>query len=99
MFGGIYMSTEEKVQSALEVHKLTFWEAAMIIVGANVGSGILGLAYSIRKSGWPILMLWLLVAGFFTTISMLYVAETTLLKNRCSCPALLKGTLAKLVPG
>lgn len=51
------MSTEEKVQSALEVHKLTFWEAAMIIVGANIGSGILGLAYSIRKSGWPILMI------------------------------------------
>ena len=46
----------------------------MIIVGANIGSGILGLAYSIRKSGWPILMIWLLIAGFFTTISMLYVA-------------------------
>ncbi len=72
------MSTGEKVQSALEVHKLTFWEAAMIIVGANIGSGILGLAYSIRKSGQPILMIWLLIAGFFTTISMLYVAETTL---------------------
>ena len=51
------MSTGEKVQSALEVHKLTFWEAAMIIVGANIGSGILGLAYSIRKSGWPILII------------------------------------------
>lgn len=45
------MSTGEKVQSALEVHKLTFWEAVIIIVGANIGSGILGLAYSIRKSG------------------------------------------------
>ncbi|MDY4920232.1 MAG: aromatic amino acid transport family protein [Phascolarctobacterium sp.] len=85
------MSTEEKVQSALEVHKLTFWEAAMIIVGANVGSGILGLAYSIRKSGWPILMLWLLVAGFFTTISMLYVAETTLrTKKPMQLPGLAK---------
>ena len=35
------------VEGALKVHKLTFWEAAMIIVGANIGSGILGLA-SIR---------------------------------------------------
>ena len=50
----------------------------MIIVGANIGSGILGLAYSARKAGWPVLMLWLIIAGFFTTASMLYVAETTL---------------------
>ena len=35
--------TEEE---ALSVKKLTFWEAAMIIVGANIGAGILGLAYS-----------------------------------------------------
>ena len=85
------MSTGEKVQSALEVHKLTFWEAAMIIVGANIGSGILGLAYSIRKSGWPILMIWLLIAGFFTTISMLYVAETTLrTKKPMQLPGLAK---------
>ena len=33
-------------QGALAVRKLTFWEAALIIVGANIGSGILGLAYS-----------------------------------------------------
>lgn len=64
--------------SALVVHDLTFWEAALIIVGANVGSGILGLAYASRLAGWPILLLWLLIAGFFTTVSMIYVAETTL---------------------
>ncbi len=58
--------------------KLTFWEAAMIIVGANIGAGILGLAYSSRKAGWPILLMWLIIAGVFTTVSMLYVAETTL---------------------
>ena len=82
---------KEENASALKVHKLTFWEAAMIIVGANVGSGILGLAYSIRKSGWPILMIWLLVAGFFTTISMLYVAETTLrTKKPMQLPGLAK---------
>lgn len=79
---------EQKVQAvefeegALKVHKLTFWEAAMIIVGANIGSGILGLPYSARKAGWPILMVWLIIAGFFTTASMLYVAETTLRTKR-----------------
>ena len=36
------VTTEE---GALSVKKLTFWEAAMIIVGANIGAGILG---------WPI---------------------------------------------
>lgn len=69
---------QDKNSGALVVHKLTFWEAALIIVGANVGSGILGLAYASRLAGWPILLLWLIIAGFFTTVSMLYVAETTL---------------------
>ena len=60
-------------EGALSVKKLTFWEAAMIIVGANIGAGILGLAYSSRKAGWPILLMWLIIAGVFTTVSMLYV--------------------------
>ncbi len=76
------MNEEEKTiateEGALSVKKLTFWEAAMIIVGANIGAGILGLAYSTRKAGWPILILWLIIAGVCTTASMLYVAETTL---------------------
>ena len=80
--------------SALVVRKLTFWEATLIIVGANIGSGILGLAYSSRLAGWPILMLWLLVAGFFTTVSMLYVAETTL---RTRVPMQLPGLAQKYV--
>lgn len=53
------VTTEE---GALSVKKLTFWEAAMIIVGANIGAGILGLAYSTRKAGWPILLMWLIAA-------------------------------------
>lgn len=88
---------KEQSESALKVHQLTFWEAAMIIVGANIGSGILGLAYSIRKSGWPILMIWLLVAGFFTTVSMLYVAETTLrTKKPMQLPGLAKRYVGEL---
>ena len=76
-------------EGALSVKKLTFWEAAMIIVGANIGAGILGLAYSSRKAGWPILLMWLIIAGVFTTVSMLYVAETTL---RTKKPMQLGGT-------
>ncbi|MDK2856761.1 MAG: hypothetical protein PWQ86_1974 [Bacillota bacterium] len=65
-------------ESALKIEPLSFWEGVAIIVGANIGAGILSLAYGARKAGWPVLLFWLIIAGFFTTISMLYVAETTL---------------------
>lgn len=88
------VATEE---GALSVKKLTFWEAAMIIVGANIGAGILGLAYSTRKAGWPILLMWLIVAGVCTTISMLYVAETTLrTKKPMQLPGLAERYVGKL---
>jgi aromatic amino acid permease len=81
-------------EGALKVTKLTLYEAVAIIVGANVGSGILGLAYSSRLAGWPILVLWLSVAGLFTTFSMLYVAESAL---RTKKPLQLPGLAEKYV--
>lgn len=81
-------------EGALKVTKLTLYEAVAIIVGANVGSGILGLAYSSRLAGSPILVLWLAVAGLFTTFSMLYVAESAL---RTKKPLQLPGLAEKYV--
>lgn len=81
-------------EGALKVTKLILYEAVAIIVGANVGSGILGLAYSSRLAGWPILVLWLAVAGLFTTFSMLYVAESAL---RTKKPLQLPGLAEKYV--
>ena len=81
-------------EGALKVTKLTMYEAMAIIVGANIGSGILGLAYSTRQAGWPILLLWLIVAGVFTTFSMLYVAESAL---RTKKPLQLPGLAEKYV--
>lgn len=81
-------------EGALKVTKLTLYEAVAIIVGANVGSGILGLAYSSPLAGWPILVLWLAVAGLFTTFSMLYVAESAL---RTKKPLQLPGLAEKYV--
>ena len=81
-------------EGALKVTKLTLYEAVAIIVGANVGSGILGLAYSSRLAGWPILVLWLAVAGLLTTFSMLYVAESAL---RTKKPLQLPGLAEKYV--
>ena len=90
------MSEENTKQQegALKIAKLTFWEATLMIVGANIGSGILGLAFASAKAGWPVLLIWLVVAGFFTTISMLYVAETTL---RTKVPLQLPGLAEKYV--
>ncbi len=94
---GLIQGAASEQHSALKVHKLTFWEAALLIVGANIGSGILGLAYSSRLAGWPILMLWLVIAGFFTTVSMLYVAETTLrTKTPMQLPGLAERYVGKL---
>ena len=65
-------------EGALKIEPLTLVEGAAMIVGANIGAGILGLAYGARQAGWPILVFFLILAGILTTISMLYVAETTL---------------------
>jgi len=81
-------------EGALKTARLTFYEAVSIIVGANIGAGILGLAYSTRLAGWPVLLFWLIVAGVFTTFSMLYVAETTL---RTRKPLQLPGLAEKYV--
>ena len=84
-------------EGAPKVTKLTLYEAVAIIVGANVGSGILGLAYSSRLAGWPILVLWLAVAGLFTTFSMLYVAESALrTKKPLQLPGLAEKYVAKV---
>jgi amino acid permease len=88
------MANQAVTESALKVRKLTFWEATLIIVGANIGSGILGLAYASRLAGWPILFLWLCIVGFLTTVSMLYVAETAL---RTTTPLQLPGLAQKYV--
>lgn len=65
-------------KSALVRTQLTLTEGVSLIVGANIGAGILSLAYGTRHAGWPVLLFWVIVAGILTTISMLYVAETTL---------------------
>lgn len=64
--------------SALSNERLTLVEGVSLIVGANIGAGILSLAYGAKNAGWPVLVFWIIVAGTLTTISMLYVAETTL---------------------
>ena len=88
------LEDEETESGALEVRRLTFTEAVMLVVGATIGSGVLGLAYASRKAGWPVLLTWLLAAGFLSVASMLYVAETALRTRR---PLQLSGLAEKYV--
>lgn len=88
------LETAEEENGILEVRRLTFTEAVMLVVGATIGSGVLGLAYASRKAGWPVLITWLLAAGFLSVASMLYVAETALRTRR---PLQLSGLAEKYV--
>ena len=80
--GGMMMSQTTTSQptdgSALTRTRLTLLEGIGMIVGANIGAGVLSLAFGAKNAGWPILVFWVIVAGILTTITMLYVAETTL---------------------
>ncbi len=57
---------------------ITFWQGAAIIFGANIGAGILSLPFGARNGGVLALVAALAIAGFLTTVSMLYVAEVSL---------------------
>ncbi|MFV8983519.1 aromatic amino acid transport family protein [Serratia fonticola] len=60
------------------VKSLTFLEGVAMIVGTNIGAGVLSIAYASSKAGYLPLLFWLVLVGCVTTISMLYVAESTL---------------------
>lgn len=49
-----------------------------MIVGTNIGAGVLSIAYASSRAGFLPLLFWLVVVGSLTTITMLYVAESTL---------------------
>lgn len=72
------MENREVNKTGLAIHRLTFMEAVMMVVGATIGSGVLGLAYASKRAGWPVLVFWLVAAAVISTVSMLYVAETSL---------------------
>jgi tyrosine-specific transport protein len=72
--------------------RITFWQGVAIIFGANIGAGILSLPYGSRTGGFAALVVALLIAGFLTTASMLYVAEVAL---RTDTPLQLSGLARK----
>ncbi|MDO4232480.1 MAG: aromatic amino acid transport family protein [Lautropia sp.] len=66
------------MSDVLKTEKITFNEGVAMIVGTNIGAGILSVSYAARKAGYLPLLFWLVVVGVITTITMLYVAEATL---------------------
>lgn len=78
--------------TGLSRERITFWQGVAIIFGANIGAGILSLPYGSRTGGFPALVLALVIAGFLTTASMLYVAEVSL---RTKAPLQLSGLARK----
>ncbi|UOO81457.1 amino acid permease [Uruburuella testudinis] len=66
------------MSNVLKAEKITFAEGVFMIVGTNIGAGILSVSYAARKAGYLPLLFWLVVVGIITTFTMLYVAEATL---------------------
>ncbi|MCX2682260.1 amino acid permease [Campylobacter sp. MIT 21-1685] len=58
--------------------KLTFLEGVAMLVGTNIGIGILSIAYTSKNAGFFPLLFWLVLAGILSTITMLYIAETSM---------------------
>lgn len=58
--------------------KLTFFEGVAMLVGTNIGIGILSIAHTAREAGFLPLFFWLIIGGILSTITMLYIAEATL---------------------
>lgn len=65
-------------QGSAPTKSLSFLEGVAMIVGTNIGAGVLSIAYASSKAGYLPLLFWLVLVGCLTTITMLYVAESTL---------------------
>ncbi|MFB2864020.1 aromatic amino acid transport family protein [Aeromonas sp. MdU4] len=65
-------------QASAPAKSLSFIEGVAMIVGTNIGAGVLSIAYASSKAGFLPLLFWLVLVGCLTTITMLYVAESTL---------------------
>lgn len=65
-------------RTAVPAKSLSFVEGVSMIVGTNIGAGVLSIAYASSKAGFLPLLFWLVLVGSLTTVTMLYVAESTL---------------------
>ncbi len=64
-------------RTAVPAKSLSFVEGVSMIVGTNIGAGVL-YRLCVKQSGLLPLLFWLVLVGSLTTVTMLYVAESTL---------------------
>lgn len=76
-----YVGVEVVDFLGLEVKCLMFFEVVVMIVGINIGVGVLFMVYVSCKVGFMLLLFWLVVVGLFIIIFMFYVLEIVL----CMC--------------
>ena len=65
-------------ETGLKAERLTSKETIGIIIGTNIGAGVMSMAYAAKKSGYLPLAVCLVIACICCIITMLYVAETCL---------------------
>lgn len=70
--------TTKTYDSGLKAQALSRKETIGIIIGTNIGAGVMSMAYAARNSGYLPLFVCLLIACICCIITMLYVAETCL---------------------
>ena len=66
------------MSDVLRVEKITFWEGVAMIIGTNIGAGILGVSYARGRQAICLCCFGWWWFGVITTVTMLYVAEATL---------------------
>ncbi|NLA50621.1 MAG: amino acid permease [Alcaligenaceae bacterium] len=72
------LSAKLEEGSGLIAQPLRSTETIGIIIGTNIGAGVLGMAYAARKAGYIPLVICLALTCLFCIITMLYVAESCL---------------------
>ena len=74
------MGTQQHIEesSGLKAHALGRMETIGIIIGTNIGAGVLSMAFAARKVGYAPLLVCLAITCLFCIITMLYVAEACL---------------------
>ncbi len=72
------LSAKLEEASGLIAQPLRSTETIGIIIGTNIGAGVLGMAYAARKAGYIPLVIYLALTCLFCIITMLYVAESCL---------------------
>ncbi|WP_051148039.1 amino acid permease [Metapseudomonas resinovorans] len=72
------MTEKFEAESGLKAHALGSLESLAIIIGTNIGAGVLSMAFAARKVGYIPLLACLALTCLFCIITMLYVAEACL---------------------